>query len=322
MPVLSIRPRRLARRRRFVVCLLVVAIIFGAGAVSAGTANAASFGRFYVSGCGMPSTPVDMWTRWGNYKTVIALDGLRATSDVSGWRHETRIQRMADKGVNVIEPVGGLASFYTDWETKSPGSKITYRYRWTCRLNSIIRELDARGLAVGPRGKYALMGISMGGNAAMIYGAYHRKRVSHIFSLSGYLNLSAPTMREAVRLSLLDAGIAAGVGPFSADAMWGPPWNIRWVNNDPLAQIQRMRGMRIRVGAASGVWGRYNNDPVGSIKGTPLEVVSLAQTRAFQVAAGVSGVRITTDFPSVGTHQWGYWQDMVFRAKHSGWFRD
>ncbi|MGK2316847.1 alpha/beta hydrolase [Gordonia rhizosphera] len=316
------RPRRLAMRRRILVCLLVVATIVGIGSIEAGSANASSFGRFYVSGCGMPTTPVDMWTRWGNYKTVIALDGLRATSDMSGWRHETRIQRLADSGVNVVEPVGGLASFYTNWNEASPGNKIKYRYRWTCRLNTIIRELDARGLAVGPRGKYAMMGISMGGSAAMIYGAYHRKRISHIFSMSGFLNLSAPTMREAVRLALIDAGVAAGVGPFSADAMWGPPWDKRWVDNDALVQIPRMRGMRIRVAAATGVWGKYNTEAIGSIKGTPLETVSMAQTRTFEVAAALAGVRITTDFPAVGTHQWGYWEEMVWRAKRSGWFRD
>ncbi|MCF3938831.1 esterase family protein [Gordonia sp. GW1C4-4] len=316
------RPRRLAKRRRLLVCLLVMATIVGFGSLEAGSANAASFGRFYVSGCGMPATPVDMWTRWGNYKTVIALDGLRATGDISGWRHETNIQRIANTGVNVVEPVGGLASFYTDWNAASPRSKVKYRYRWTCRLNTIIRELDARGLAVGPRAKYAMMGISMGGNAAMIFGAYHRKRISHVFSMSGFLNPSAPTMRTAVRLALIDAGLAAGVGPFSADAMWGPPWDARWIANDSVAQLQRMRGMRIRVGAASGLWGKYNTDAIGSVKGTPLEVISLAQTRTFEVAAAVQGIRISTDFPAVGTHQWGYWQDMVFTAKRSGWFRD
>ncbi|MGV9712920.1 alpha/beta hydrolase [Gordonia sp. NPDC003424] len=310
------------RRRRVLALFLAVVAVACLGTVSSGTANAASFGRFYVGGCGMPATPVDMWTRWGNYKTVIALDGLRATSDMSGWRHETRIQALANRGINIVEPAGGLASFYTDWNAASPGNKIKYRYRWTCRLTSIIRALDARGLAVGRTGKYALMGVSMSGSSALIYGAYHRKRISHVFSMSGFLTLSAPGMREAVRVALLDAGLEAGVGPFNADAMWGPPWDVRWINNDPVLQIPRMRGMHIRVAAASGLWGRYNTDAVGSAKGSPLEVTTLAQTRAFELAADLQGVRISTDYPPLGTHQWGYWQDMVWRATTSGWFRD
>ncbi|MFT4044715.1 MAG: alpha/beta hydrolase family protein [Gordonia sp. (in: high G+C Gram-positive bacteria)] len=302
--------------------MVLVATVIGAGWVNTGAAHAAWYDRILVGGCGMPKSPVDMWIRYGNYKTVIALDGLRATGDVSGWRHETNIQRMADSGVNVVEPIGGLASFYTDWDTITPGNKIKYRYRWSCRLNRIIAALDARGLAVGRKAKYAIMGISMGGNAAMIYGAYHRKRISHIFSMSGYLNLSAPTMREAIRLALIDAGIEAGKGPFSSDAMWGPPWSDRWGRNDALVQLPRMRGMKIRVAAGSATWGRYNTNAADSVKGTPLEVVALAQTRSFQLAARLENIPITTDFPNVGTHTWGYWSDMVWRAKHSGWFRD
>lgn len=269
----------------------------------------------------MPATPVDISARAGNYKTVIALDGLRATSDKSGWRHDTRIQRLADRGVNVVQPVGGLASFYSNWNGK-PGNKINYRYRWTCRLDSIVRALDARGLAVGPRHKYAIMGISMGGSSAMIYGAYHRNRISHIFSMSGYLNLSAPTMPEAIRIALVDAGNAAGVGPFNVDAMWGPPYSPRWAANDPTVQLPRMRGMKIRVAAATGLWGKYNTDAVGSAQGTPLETLALSQTRAFEVAAAIQHIPITTDYPVQGTHQWGYWEDMVWRAKGAGWFRD
>lgn len=287
-----------------------------------GDAEASTFNRISVGGCGMPASPVDIWTRPGNYKTVIALDGLRATSDMSGWRHDTRIQGLANSGVNVVEPVGGLASFYTNWERASPGNKIRYRYQWTCRLDRIIEALDARSLAVGPWGKYAMMGISMGGGSAMVYGAYHRARISHVFSMSGYVNLSAPLMREAIKVSLIDAGVAAGVGPFDADAMWGAPWSSRWEANDALVQLPRMRGMKIRVAAGSAAWGRYNTDAVNSVKGTPLEMVSLAQSRSFEVAASLQGIPISTDFPNVGTHTWGYWEDMVWRAKNAGWFRD
>ncbi len=308
--------------RRIVAATIVASALVISLSSGVGDADAASLNRISVGGCGMPASPVDIWARPGNYKTVIALDGLRATSDMSGWRHETNIARLADSGVNVVEPVGGLASFYTNWDTTSPGNKIKYRYMWTCRLDRIVAALDARGLAVGPWGKYAIMGISMGGGSAMIYGAYHRNRISHVFSMSGYVNLSAPTMREAVRLALIDAGVEAGVGPFSADAMWGPPWSDRWQRNDALVQLPRMRGMKIRVAAGSAAWGRYNTDAVNSVKGTPLEAVALAQTRSFEVAAALQGIRITSDFPNVGTHTWGYWQDMVWRAKNSGWFRD
>lgn len=314
------RARRAWGTRLWAIALSAVTVA-GLGVVAAGQAQAAYHQRVYVGGCGMPASPVDIWSRPGNYKTVIALDGLRATSDRSGWRHETGIQRLADSGVNVVQPVGGKGSFYTDWDAK-PGNKVGFRYRWTCRLDNIIRDLDARGLAAGRWGKYAMMGISMGGSSAMIYGAYHRQRVSHVFSMSGYTNLSSPGMRTAVRIALIDAGAAAGLGPFNADAMWGPPWSPRWAANDPLVQLPRMRGMKIRVASATGIWGRHNTDFVGSVKGTPLETLALEQAKAFEVAALIHQVPITTDFALQGTHQWEYWEEMVWRAKNSGWFRD
>ena len=52
-----------------------------------------------------------------DFPEVWALDGLRARDDESGWTIETNIEKFyADKNVNVIMPVGGESSFYTDWE--------------------------------------------------------------------------------------------------------------------------------------------------------------------------------------------------------------
>ncbi|NMO02178.1 esterase family protein [Gordonia sp. TBRC 11910] len=318
-------PLRARRRRLLGIIIAGLVIILSAVTISVagtGTGDAAVRQRFWVNGCGMPTSPVDMWTRGGNYKTVIALDGMRATDDMSGWRHNTRIQNLANHGVNVIEPVGGMGSFYTNWDSRSKLNKIKYRYMWTCRLDTIVRELDARGLAVGKWGKYAIMGISMGGNSALIYAVNHRKRFSHAFSMSGYLNLSAPTMREGIRAALVDVGVEAGVGPFDADAMWGPPWSTRWLDNDPFIQAPRMKGMKLRIGASTGIWGAHDRQPVAAVKGTPLELLALAQTRAFEVSALRSGVAVSSDYPAQGTHDWGYWNDMVWRAKNSGWFRD
>ncbi len=292
-----------------------------AAGIAAPSAEAVTRHRFYTAGCGMPPSPVDVWKRPGNYKTVIALDGLRATSDMSGWRHETNIAKLADRGINVVQPVGGLASFYTDWDRK-PGNSQPYRYQWTCRLNQIIAGLDARGLATGRWGKYAIMGISMGGNSALTYAANHRRRISHAFSMSGYLNLSAPTMRENIKLALIDAGNEAGRGPYDADDMWGPPWSARWADNDPFNLVPKMHGMKVRISAATGVPRRLGANGVNTVKGVPLETASIAQTKAFESRAASSGLRLTTDYQSFGTHSWGYWQEAVWRAERAGWFRD
>ncbi|PZU04249.1 MAG: esterase [Gordonia sp. (in: high G+C Gram-positive bacteria)] len=317
--------RRVGMGRRLIAAFAALATIAGVGVVAGtGTANAwgtgNGFQQWNVDGCGMPSVKVRSWSKPGNYKTVVLLDGLRATYDVSGWEHETNVQNMVNSGVNVVMPVGGPASFYSDWNAPSNFNGQPYKYMWNCVItNTLVKGMDARGLRVGPGGKYAIAGISMGGNAALVIGANNKQNYSHAFSMSGYLNLSAPGMKSAIRVALLDAN----GGPWNADSMWGPPWSTRWYDNDPFVQITKMHGMKVRVASGSGIPGGYNQNEnaVSIVQGVPLEVLSLAQTRAFEVQAFVNRVNLTTDYPVTGTHKWGYWQDMMWRALQQGWFR-
>ncbi|WP_234974477.1 alpha/beta hydrolase [Williamsia sterculiae] len=313
--------------RRLVALLVTVAAATGlAVGIGGGTASAAGGVTSYVGTPGMPAVKVRTWTTPNAYRTVVLLDGLRATSDVSGWEHNLPglPNYLNSKGINVVEPIGGLGSFFSDWDAVNNFSGYPgYRYRWGTFLNSsLINWMDARGLR---KSGYAIAGISMGGNAAMVTGA-NNSAYTHLFSMSGYLNLSAPGMREAIRISLLDAGIEAGVGPLNSDSMWGPPTSPRWLENDPFVQINKMHNKKVRVAAGTGLWGKYNgvnsvDSLLNNIKGSPLETLALAQSRSFQVQAAVNRVNITSDFPITGTHTWGYWNDMVVRAANTGWFR-
>lgn len=61
------------------------------------------------------------------FPEVWALDGLRARDDENGWTIETNIEQFyADKNVNVILPVGGESSFYSDWQRPNNGKN----YKW------------------------------------------------------------------------------------------------------------------------------------------------------------------------------------------------
>ena len=61
------------------------------------------------------------------YPEVWALDGLRALDTESGWTINTNIEQFyADKNVNVILPVGGESSFYSDWQKPDNGK----HYKW------------------------------------------------------------------------------------------------------------------------------------------------------------------------------------------------
>lgn len=303
-------------------------------AIGVGAADA-NPNRFYkefrVNSCGMPTgnplgaynpngtVKVQSWFKPGNTRTVILLDGMRAQYDRSGWAINTNARNLVNQGVNVVMPVGGPASFYTNWDAPSNFNGQKTRYRWACVLNDrLVPALRARGYK-GKGGKYAIMGLSSGGNAALTNAAQNRSKYYAAGSLSGYNFLSAPGMRTMLRVAMLDVAPA----PWNIDAMWGPPWSPRWTQNDPAMLINRMHGLKLYIGSGNGFFGRYNypqNIGDDLLKGTPLEMLALTQTAAFEASARLQGLNPMSYYAN-GTHAWGYWQDMLWNAKNRGFFR-
>ncbi|WP_245959026.1 MULTISPECIES: alpha/beta hydrolase [Rhodococcus] len=310
------------RRRggRALVRLLVAAVVLPLAlvftGVGAGTASADPYTRFHedmvAAPGGVGAIKVRIWrANNGSNKAVYLLDGLRATDDMSGWEHETNAAWLADHGVNVIMPVGGQSSFYADWYAPSNFNGQPYTYKWESFLTQNLPDHLANVYGID-RSNNAVVGLSMGGNAALILAAYHRNQFTFAGSLSGYLNLSAPGMREAIRVAMLDAG------GYNSDAMWGPPWDSAWLRHDPFVAAPNLRGLPMWISAASGLPGQYDRPGslVGSFNTTNamgLEALALTQNRAFQVRLLTLGIDTAHfSFPVLGTHSWGYWQDELW----------
>lgn len=331
MRVVKSKPRAGRRLTAVLVAVLTTLGLVGT-TVGAGQASAAPYKEFWIDACGMPTNgafgnksmapgkvKVQTWFRPGNQRTVILLDGMRAQYDRSGWAINTNVRALADRGVNVVMPVGGPASFYTDWNAPSNFNGQQRTYKWSCVINNrLVPELRKRGYK-GKGGKYATMGLSSGGNAALTHAAQNRSKYYAAASLSGYNYLTAPGMRTALRLAMLDVDPT----PWNIDAMWGAPWSPRWAQNDPFMLINRMHGLKLYVGSGNGLFGKYNypqNIGDDLFKGTPLEVLAFSQAVAFDAAARLQGLQPMSYYAN-GTHAWGYWQDMVWDAYHRGFFR-
>lgn len=332
----DVRPR-LARMSSVLVTVSVAVLVIATALVAGGgTAAAAPAAQtWWVNSCGMPTqspggppgtVKVRAWTRPGNAKTVVLLDGLRATDDESGWEHNTNVADLADHGVNVVEPVGGYESFYTDWDSPDNFSHQTYTYKWGCVIgNSLVAAMDQHGLR-GPSGKYAIMGVSMSGSSALIFAATEPQNYDSAGSLSGLLHLTAPMMRTAIRAAMVEPALDGGTPAMNVDCMWGPPWSIRWFQNDPLWQLNQLRSTKLFIYTGSGIPGftatpqALLQNPALLLEGAPLELLASAQTHFFDVGAMLLGVPHTTDFPVAGLHDWPYWQNAVWTADHQGFF--
>lgn len=271
-------------------------------------------------------------------RVVYALDGMRARQDLNGWEIETNVAEvLANWNINVVMPVGGQSSFYADWNApssflgmpptnvgSSSGSGATetflsgpgknYRYNWETFLTSELRNAlhDRLGFRANRNGVF---GLSMGGSAALMLAAYHPDQFSYAGSFSGYLNVSAPGMREAIRTAMVDAG------GYNVDSM-APPWGSKWLAMDPFVFAPRLVANNTRLWIAAGSAAPDQQDlagPVGAaadrvVRGVPLEFLALLNTRSFQVRMDTLGARnVVYSFPNVGIHDWTNWSNEAYR---------
>src|SRR4051794_7002575 len=237
----------------------------------------------------------------GGSHAVYLLDGLRARDDNSGWDIETNaFEDFYQSGVSVVMPVGGMSSFYTNWNAPAVGNGTTQTYNWETFLTSELPAYLSANKGISPSGN-AVVGLSMAGSAALILAAYHPGTFSYAGSLSGFLNLSQGIWPTLVGFSMRDSG------GFDATAMWGPGGGAAWRRNDPTVNVGQLvsNGTRIWVYCGNGTPGELGG---ADVPAQLLEGITLDSNKHFQQVYQAAGGRNGTfNFPANGTHGWGYW---------------
>jgi diacylglycerol O-acyltransferase / trehalose O-mycolyltransferase len=302
--------------RRLIAGALAALLLPALVAVAGGSATAAAYSRpgLPVETLMVPSAAmgrdIPVKFQGGGPKAVYLLDGLRARDDNSGWDIETAaFENYFESGLSVVMPVGGMSSFYTNWQGPAVGNGTTYNYQWETFLTSELPAYLAANKGISASGN-AVVGLSMSGSAALILAAYHPNQFSYAASLSGFLNLSQGIWPTLVGFAMRDAG------GFDATAMWGPGGGPAWQRNDPTLQAGRLvaNGTRLWIYTGNGRPGDLGGG--GDIPGQVLESITQDSNRAFQKAYTADGGRNATfNFPANGTHGWGYWGSQLNAMK-------
>ncbi|MFE3542185.1 alpha/beta hydrolase [Nocardia sp. NPDC059177] len=341
-----LRARGAGWLKKSVLVSLAVVLPLGASVAGAtGTATAAfdpsGFDFWVDSEMGPIKNRIFRAADGNTGRVVYALDGMRARDDLNGWEIDTNVARaLTAANINVVMPVGGQSSFYADWNAPSDffgldagsggsstgsaatGSAMTgssiapaqvagkkNTYKWESYLTGNLRNALSSRLGFNPNNN-GVFGLSMGGSAALTLAAYHPDQFSFAGSFSGYLNISAPGMREAMRAAMISAG------GFNIDAM-APPWGPQWLRMDPFVFAPRLvaNNTRVWVSAASGIPGPGDvSNPMEIVQGVPLELLAMVNSRAFQVRmATLGGGNANFDFPITGVHNWRNWETEVNR---------
>jgi diacylglycerol O-acyltransferase/trehalose O-mycolyltransferase len=311
-----------AMPRRLTIAAAVAAVLPGLVGVVGNTAPAGAFSRpglpveyLMVPSAGMGrDIKVQFQSGGPNAPGVYLLDGLRAQDDFNGWDINTAaFEWYVDSGLATIMPVGGMSSFYSDWYKPACGKAGCQTYKWETFLTQELPAYLAANKGVNPN-RNAAVGLSMAGSAALTLSIYHPQQFQYAGSLSGFLNLSEGWWPMLVGISMGDAG------GYKSEDMWGPSSDPAWKRNDPMVNIDKLvaNGTRIWIYCGDG---KPSELDAGTSSGNLfnakfLEGFTLRTNKTFQenylAAGGSNGV---FNFPSNGTHSWGYWGQQLQAMK-------
>ncbi|MGN0040212.1 MULTISPECIES: alpha/beta hydrolase [unclassified Rhodococcus (in: high G+C Gram-positive bacteria)] len=249
--------------------------------------------------------------------TLYLLNGASGGQGVATWDARTNMDEFfADKNVNVVTPLDGSFTYYTDWLEDDP---ILGRNKWTTFLTRELPPIiDAE---FGTTGTNAIAGLSMSGTSVLSLAIAEPTLYKAVGAYSGCAETSTELGQLYVR------AVVESRGEANAENMWGPYGGPGWVQNDPFVNAEKLRGIDLYISSATGLPGEH--DRLGStwvgddpgllanqvVVGGVIEAAVDNCTRRLAARLEELEIPAVFDFRPAGTHSWGYWQDDL----HNSW---
>lgn len=243
--------------------------------------------------------------------TLYLLNGAGGGEDAGTWRLQTdAIDFLTEKNVNVVSPLKGKFSYYTDWKNPDPVLGVN---KWTTFLTEELPPvIDA---ALGTNGVNAIAGLSSSATSVFSLATEKPGLFQGLAAYSGCAQTSDPIGQQFVKLTVETWGGG------NTENMWGPLDDPMWAANDPYLHAEKLRGLELYVSNGNGLPGMYDNGEGPGMDGDPANVANQVVVGGVIEAAtnycthnlhqrlGELGIPATFTFRDSGTHSWGYWQD-------------
>ncbi|MBF6328700.1 alpha/beta hydrolase [Nocardia transvalensis] len=247
--------------------------------------------------------------------TLYLLSGVDGGTNAASWQDQTDVRQfMSDKNINLVLPIGGKFSYYTDWKKDDP---VLGRNKWKTYLTEELPPLiDA---ALGANGVNAIAGISTSGTSVLALPIAKPGLYKAAAAYSGCAQTS-----DRLGSSFIKA-LINGIGGGNVDNMWGPVGSPDWAANDPYMQAEKLRGVELYISSGNGLPGKYDvlNGPRALpgpdglanqlLIGGAIEAATNYCTHNLQNRFASLGIPATFNF-TAGTHSWGYWQEELKRS--------
>ncbi|WP_460696434.1 alpha/beta hydrolase [Nocardia thraciensis] len=230
----------------------------------------------------------------GPAPTLYLLTGIGGGLDGISWWDDTDVREFfADKHINVVMPIGGAYSMYTDWLADDP---VVGRGRWqTFLTQELPAVLDGH---LGTTGSNAIAGVSMSGGSAVDLAIQAPGRYRAVASYSG-----CPWSADPAGIGLVTAQLVRG-GANPAN-MWGLPGAGAWQAHDAFRHAGALGGKTVYLSAATGTPGAIDQ---GGLPFPPVEAIASTCTAAFAGRLAEIGVPAIHVNRPEGSHTWGQFE--------------
>ncbi|QLY27602.1 alpha/beta hydrolase [Nocardia huaxiensis] len=244
------------------------------------------------------------------------LNGLDGGLGTASWKAQTdALDFLSTKQVNVIQPIGGFASYYADWKQADPKLGLN---KWTTFFTEELPPLLDEQL--GSTGLNSLAGLSTSGTSVLQLAEAKPGLWKSVAAYSGCAQIADPLGKQFVKFSVETWGGG------DTENMYGPDNDPAWAANDPVLNAEKLRGTQLYVFSGSGipmiqdVQYYLNSAPgingaVNLTLGVLIEGAVNACTANLKTKLDSLGIPATFNFNAVGTHYWPYWE----QALHESW---
>ncbi len=264
------------------------------------------------------TVPLAVLTAEPGAPTLYLLNGADGGEGAANWIEQSSVLDFyADKNVNVVIPMAGAFSYYTDWLEENP--QLGGRQRWETFLTTELPGPMEAHLGAGPQ--RAIAGMSMSATSSLLLAQHNPGFYDAVGSFSGCAATTSPMGRTY-------AEITVDRGGGTVDQMWGAPDSPYALHNDALLNAEKLRGTELYISNGSGLAGRWDlpssprltgfdqaqtSEAVATTVGVGGLIEAATNTCTHDLKARLDALEIPADynFTPTGTHSWGYWEDAL-----------
>ncbi|PFG27371.1 alpha/beta hydrolase [Corynebacterium renale] len=250
--------------------------------------------------------------------TVYLLNGAGGAEQDNDWIVLAKtVDFYKDKSVNVVIPMQGAFTYYTDWVDETLDTPyLKGPQKWETFLTKelpgpIEQELNANN-------KRAVVGFSMSATSALLLPQHNQGFYDAAASFSGCAATSSFLPYEYLRLTVSRGGA-------QPEQMWGPRGGTYNVYNDALVNAEKLRGTELYISTATGLASEtdmagymrdkgVSNEKASAsattliVEGGVIEGAMNACTHDLKAKLDRAGIPANYELRNTGTHSWPGWR--------------